>query len=116
MSPEQCRGNPVDHRSDVYSLGVMMYQMFAGKLPFEADGLGNLLLAHMTQKPVPLGELVPELPPHLEQIVARAMEKTPEARFQHVAEMLSAVGDPAGQYPTLSGDGTRAGADWERPS
>jgi serine/threonine protein kinase len=116
MSPEQCRGNSVDHRSDVYSLGVMMYQMFSGRLPFEADGLGNLLLAHMTAKPVPLRELVPDLPPHLEQIVARAMEKTPEARFQHIAEMLAAIGDPSGQYATLSGDGSRPGTSWEVPS
>jgi serine/threonine protein kinase len=116
MSPEQCRGLPVDHRSDVYSLGVMMYQMFSGSLPFEADGLGNLLLAHMTQQPVPLAERVPGLPPHLAQVVARAMEKTPDARFQHVSEMLAAIGDPSGQYATLSGDGAAPGASWEVPS
>ncbi|MGZ3439911.1 MAG: serine/threonine protein kinase [Polyangia bacterium] len=116
MSPEQCRGLPVDHRSDVYSLGVMMYQMFSGSLPFEADGLGNLLLAHMTQQPVPLAERVPGLPPHLAQVVARAMEKTPDARFQQVSEMLAAIGDPSGQYATLSGDGAQPGASWEVPS
>jgi eukaryotic-like serine/threonine-protein kinase len=116
MSPEQCRGLPVDHRSDVYSLGVMMYQMFSGSLPFEADGLGNLLLAHMTQQPVPLAERVPGLPPHLAQVVARAMEKTPEARFQDVSEMLAAIGDPSGQYATLSGDRAAPGTSWEVPS
>jgi serine/threonine protein kinase len=116
MSPEQCRGLPVDHRSDIYSLGVMMYQMFSGSLPFEADGLGNLLLAHMTQQPVPLAERVPNLPPHLAQVVARAMEKTPEARFQQVAEMLTAIGDPSGQYATLSGDGAQPGQSWEVPA
>ena len=116
MSPEQCRGLPVDHRSDIYSLGVMMYQMFSGSLPFEADGLGNLLLAHMTQQPVPLGERVPGLPPHLQQVVARAMEKTPEARFQEVGEMLAAIGDPSGQYATLSGDRATPGTSWEVPS
>jgi serine/threonine-protein kinase len=116
MSPEQCRGLPVDHRSDVYSLGVMMYQMFSGVLPFEADGLGNLLLAHMTQEAVPLGERVPGLPPHLGQVVARAMEKSPEARFQQVAEMLAAIGDPSGQYATLSGEMPAVRPSWEVPS
>src|SRR2546421_3864252 len=116
MSPEQCRGLPVDHRSDIYSLGVMMYQMFSGSLPFEADGLGNLLLAHMTQQPVPLAERVPGLPPHLAQVVARAMEKTPDARFQEVAEMLAAIGDPSGQYATLAGDHAPPGTSWEVPS
>ncbi|HEX8951516.1 MAG TPA: serine/threonine-protein kinase, partial [Polyangia bacterium] len=116
MSPEQCRGLPVDHRSDIYSLGVMMYQMFSGTLPFEADGLGNLLLAHMTQEPVPLGERVPGLPPHLGQVVARAMEKAPEARFQQVAEMLAAIGDPSGQYATLSGESAAPRTSWEVPS
>jgi serine/threonine-protein kinase len=116
MSPEQCRGLPVDHRSDIYSLGVMMYQMFSGVLPFEADGLGNLLLAHMTQEAVPLVERVPGLPPHLSQVVARAREKTPEARFQHVAEMLAAIGDPSGQYATLTGEGAAPRPGWEVPS
>ncbi|MCU1282736.1 MAG: Serine/threonine protein kinase, partial [bacterium] len=75
-----------------------------------------LLLAHMTQQPVPLGERVPGLPPHLAQVVARAMEKTPDARFQQVSEMLAAIGDPSGQYATLSGDGAQPGASWEVPS
>ncbi len=116
MSPEQCRGLPVDHRSDVYSLGVMMYQMFSGTLPFEADGLGNLLLAHMTQEAVPLVERVPSLPPHLGQVVARAMEKSPDARFQMVGEMLAAIGDPSGSYATLSGDAPAPRTSWEVPS
>ncbi len=94
----------------------MIYQMFSGSLPFEADGLGNLLLAHMTQQPVPLGERVPGLPPHLGQVVARAMEKSPEARFQQVSEMLAAIGDPSGQYATLEGSGTAPGTSWEVPS
>ena len=55
--PSSAAARAVDHRTDVYSLGVMMYQMFTGRLPFEADGLGELLLAHMTQQPVPLREL-----------------------------------------------------------
>ena len=116
MSPEQCRGLPVDHRSDVYSLGVMMYQMLSGVLPFEADGLGNLLLAHMTQEAVPLIQRVPGLPPHLSQVVARAMEKAADARFQHVAEMLAAIGDPSGQYETLSGEAAAPRPGWEVPS
>jgi hypothetical protein len=65
---------------------------------------------------VPLRELVPDLAPHLEQVVARAMEKTPEARFQQIDEMLAAIGDPSGQYATLSGDGEPPGRSWELPA
>ena len=114
MSPEQCRGAhasisaPTSTRS-----ACILYQMLTGRLPFEAEGLGELLLAHMTQQPPPLTELVPG---HAAAPVAGgggAMEKTPEARFQQVAEMMAAIGDPSGQYATLAGDGQAPGTSWK---
>ena len=94
----------------------MTYQMLCGRLPFEADGLGNLLLAHMTQMPTPIAQLVPDLPPHLADVVARAMEKLPEQRFQRIEEMLAAIGDASGRYSTLAGDGRAPGRSWELPA
>src|SRR5262249_3323695 len=74
MSPEQCRGQPVDQRTDIYALGVIVHQMLSGKLPFIAEGLGELLLAHMTKAPPPLREIDPSIPPAVEQAVLRALD------------------------------------------
>src|SRR5207302_2508731 len=63
MSPEQCRGatKELDHRTDIYSLGVIFFQMVTGRLPFDAEGLGDLLLAHMTQPPPPPRTIDPSI-------------------------------------------------------
>jgi serine/threonine-protein kinase len=92
MSPEQCRGQPIDQRTDLYALGVIMYQMLTGRLPFIAEGLGELLLAHMTQPPRPPRELSPEIPPTVEQTVLRCLEKDQAKRFQTAEEILAAIG------------------------
>ncbi len=103
MSPEQCRGAPVDHRTDIYALGVLLYQMLSGRLPFNAEGLGELLLQHMTQAPQPLGELVPGLSPTVEAAVMRALEKDLERRFQNVQQLLDALqGVATGAHPVLA--------------
>ncbi|HEY7957792.1 MAG TPA: serine/threonine-protein kinase [Polyangia bacterium] len=91
MSPEQCRGAPVDHRTDIYALGVIVYQMLTGRLPFLAEGLGDLLLQHMTQAPQPLRELQPSIPAAVEQAVLWALAKDPDKRPQHVQELLDAL-------------------------
>ena len=106
MSPEQCRGQPVDQRTDIYALGVLMYQMFTGRLPFTAEGLGELLLAHMTQAPQPPHELAPELPGAIEETILHALEKDVARRFQHAEELLADIGgEGAGPYllPTPKG-------------
>jgi serine/threonine-protein kinase len=106
MSPEQCRGQPVDQRTDIYALGVLMYQMFTGRLPFLAEGLGELLLAHMTQQPMAPHELAPELPAGIEACILRALEKDQAVRFQHVEEVLAAVGgELSGPYLLPTGPG-----------
>jgi serine/threonine-protein kinase len=96
MSPEQARGLRVDHRSDIYSLGVILYQMVSGQLPFVADGLGELLLAQMTKPPRPLATVAPHVPPKLQAIIHRCLEKDPDARFRYVEELLNLLALEAG--------------------
>jgi serine/threonine-protein kinase len=87
MSPEQVGGHPVDHRSDIFSLGVLLYEMLSGQPAFSGENLGVLLNVIMRGQPTPLTELRPDVPPLVEQVIARAMQKNPLARYQDAAEM-----------------------------
>lgn len=84
MSPEQAAGDAVDHRTDVYSLGVMLYEMISGKLPFHASNFMGILTQHMYKAPPAFGELEdgPDVPRGLEAIVLKCLSKMPEARYQ----------------------------------
>ena len=92
MSPEQCRGVAVDERSDTYSFGIILYQMLGGQVPFAAEGLGDLLLMHMTEPPRSLRELVPSLPVEIERAVQQALEKDPQKRYARVEQLVTALG------------------------
>src|SRR6185503_3338252 len=81
ISPEQARGQAVDHRSDLYSLGATAYRLLSGKTPFEGGSTREILRALQTEPPRPLGELVTDLPPELDGVIRRLMEKEPAARF-----------------------------------
>ena len=81
MAPERFSGESCDDRADVYSLGVMIYEMLVGRRPFESDGdLFKLIVLHMNEQPRPLSELRPELPPAIERVVLEALAKTSSER------------------------------------
>lgn len=91
MSPEQLAGKKVDGRSDLFSLGVMMYQMVSGKLPFSADSMATLMYKIANEGQVSVRELRSDLPECIEQIIDRALQKDPEARYQDGREMAADI-------------------------
>jgi len=103
MSPEQCRGTKaLDHRTDVYSLGVIIYEMLAGHPPFVSQGFGELVHMHLNVQPAPLRPERPEIPALLETVVLRALAKDPEERFADMGELQAALKSSGGfQVPTV---------------
>ena len=88
MSPEQARGLAMDHRSDLYSLGITFYHLFAGDPPFRAETALALAMKHVTDRPVDLSVHRPDLPPELVKLVMKLINKAPEDRYQSAGEML----------------------------
>src|SRR5436190_9769238 len=88
FSPEQAQGEPVDARSDIYSLGIVLYEMLTGQPPFAGDSAVTIAYKHVREDPVPPSRLNPDVPPGLDAIVMRCLAKNPSNRYQTVEELL----------------------------
>lgn len=91
-SPEQISGHPLDHRSDLYSLGIILYAMLTGRRPFAAENMAGYLRLHRDQQPKAPSRFIPEVPERLEDICLRLLQKSPQDRFQSAQEVLEALG------------------------
>jgi beta-lactam-binding protein with PASTA domain len=92
LSPEQAQGHAVTAASDLYSIGVMLYELLAGRLPFEGDSAVSIALKHLSEPPPPLSQLRPDIDPGLESVVMAALAKQPEQRWQTAEEFSAALG------------------------
>ena len=102
FSPEHARGGYTDAKSDLYSLGIVMYEMLTGRVPFDADTPVSIALKHMQEKPVEPIKLNPSIPLAVNQIIMKAMRKDPNERYQSATEMLrdlnAALKNPEGNF------------------
>ena len=106
MAPEQALGNPIDARTDIYAVGVIMYEVFAGSLPFQGDSFMGILTQHITAEPEPVAQRAAKanrpLPPGLAEIIMRCMRKNPAERYSSMDELIASL---VSIYRTFAGAG-----------
>ena len=95
LSPEQAQGQRSPRRSDLYSIGVMLYEMLAGRLPFEGDSAVAVALKHLSEPPPPISQCAPDVHPALEAVVMAALAKDPAQRWQSAEDLVGRAGGRA---------------------
>ena len=106
LSPEQAQGHPVDARADLYSIGVVLYELLTGRVPFDAESAVTIALKQVSEEPVPPSQLNPAISDQLEDVVTRALQKDPAYRFADADEFIRAL-EAARGVPAGTGEYTR---------
>jgi len=100
LSPEQAQGHAVGARSDLYSIGIILYELLTGRVPFHAESPITVALKQVSEAPVPPSQISPAVTPELEEIVLRALQKEPERRFADADEFIAALEAASSRIPT----------------
>jgi serine/threonine protein kinase len=114
MAPEQVKGKRGDARTDIYSLGAILYEMLTGRQPFEGENPLVIMNARLISDPVAPRKVNPELSPQIEEIILHAMERDPAKRYASAAEMKSEIDDPATVTVTGRAERLQAQVPWKQ--
>src|SRR6185436_17503064 len=109
MSPEQVKGQEADHRADIFSFGAILYEMLTGRRAFGSGSVGEMMSAILKEEPPEISEINSKIPPQLERVVRRCLEKRPEQRFQTASDLgfaIEALSIPSGSRPGSTIDPT----------